>query len=257
MCIGLDGRHVVHACFRWLVSTWAGQPGRTHDCTVGSLLRSECLRMPACVQACGAPVGAVAVWHEDLALGTLSDWTAVGRCAALQSMGIELPDDFVRAWESFCDLMARARAIRVWRGSAPYEVMGEYALCTMVSPAVRVVAVDVDRCGLIDQGALGIEAFDDAVRSAKDVDVVGHGSLWRSLPAGGLLRTLEDGVPAPCDVDAFDDVVRGAIDRCGTGDLVGLGVQCSVACREAAGGEINPEFFIERARRLSRGDARG
>ena len=213
-----------------------------------------CLHM---CRACGAPVGAVAVWHEDLTLGVLSDWTAAGRCAALQSMGIELPDDFVCAWESFCDQVARARAIRVWRGSAPYEVMGEYALCAMVSPAVSVVAVDVDRCGLIHRGDLGIEAFDDAVRSAEGVDIVGHGSLWRSLPADGLLRTLGGGVPVPRDVDAFDDVVRGAIDRCGTGDLAGLGVQCSVACRETAGGEINPEFFIERARRLSCGDARG
>lgn len=146
-----------------------------------------CLHM---CRACGAPVGAVAVWHEDLTLGVLSDWTAAGRCAALQSMGIELPDDFVCAWESFCDQVARARAIRVWRGSAPYEVMGEYALCAMVSPAVSVVAVDVDRCGLIHRGDLGIEAFDDAVRSAEGVDIVGHGSLWRSLPADGLLRTL-------------------------------------------------------------------
>ena len=32
---------------------------------------SACLH--AC-RACGAPVGAMAVWHEDLTLGTLSDW---------------------------------------------------------------------------------------------------------------------------------------------------------------------------------------
>ena len=193
----------------------------------------------------------VTLFPDDLTLGSLDDMLPSARRRALEKMEIYVEDDFERQCEVFYSLASGFQEICIWLSGYPFEFLGVCYLGSILPSEVSVECVCV-----------GVEELSEAVHDMNDmhglakrasrVDLPALKLIWDRLVAeGSSVRIIRNGIPQSCEEDAFDDTIRDVLHSYGKDNLLQVGLAASDRCSRSAGGLLNPDFYVYRARSLS------
>lgn len=199
----------------------------------------------------GVGLGDIALFPDDLTLGSISNMNPHQRRSELEKLSIHPAEDFEEQYASFIDAVSHALELRVWYANMPHEIIACIYTCFISVESATICSVDANASGLMDKnGAINPSGICAGIRSSP-VDAVRFKQVWSNLVRNNaLVRTVDGWQPTSHGLDFFDDMVKSAIASCDSNNLEDIGITAFDLCAQSPYGSMNPEFFIGRAKLL-------
>ncbi len=199
----------------------------------------------------GVELGDIALFPDDLTLGSLSNMSPQQRRSELEKLSIHPAEDFEEQYTSFVNTVSHASELRVWYANMPYEILACIYTCFISIENAAICSIDVNASELMDEnGVINPSGICEGIHSLP-VDAVRFKQIWSDLVRdNALLRTVDGWQPASHCLDFFDDLINDAIASCGSDDLENIGMAAFDLCAQSPYGFMNPEFFMGRAKLL-------
>lgn len=167
----------------------------------------------------------IAVCPDNLSIGALVPFTPQNRFNELVVHGIEVPDDFIKNYQRFFEMLNDVKKIRIWISNSPHESLGLYFISDFVYPQIQELCV----CSMsylpqrYNENCLSClpnKDWQDLITYSKNILIENYSGLWQQmLKENTKLRIYLNRKIVSVSVNYFDKEIIAIAENLTTDDL--------------------------------------